>query len=210
MASIIKMISDIELRLYGGKPSDDAEIDHDQIRFWLDEVNKRLITDYIDKNGIPPEILRRIECLEVKHSDKDCGACMSKNFIELPKNKDGSTLSVLSLPDDGGIVELLKGNKPVYRLKSPSEIRIRTNMRFSGDESYFYRIADKIFLYGGIYPSYCKLDLVVATIDTTDLNEDDNFPTAGALEPMILEEVEKIGLRELNSQYDTQNDGTDN
>lgn len=210
MASIGKMISDIELRLYGGKPSDDAEIDHRQIRFWLDEVNKGLITEYIDKNGIPPEILRKIECLEVKHSDKDCGACMSNYYIELPKNKDGSTMSILTLQNDGGIIELLKGNKPIYRLNSPTEIRIKTKMRFANNESYFYRIADKIFLYGGIYPSYCKLDLTIASIDSTDLADDDNFPTAEALEPLILAEVEKIGLRELNSRYDTQNDGTDN
>ena len=36
MATVGKMISDLQLRLTAGKPSDDFEVDWEQMRFWID------------------------------------------------------------------------------------------------------------------------------------------------------------------------------
>lgn len=211
MASIEQLISDVELRIYGGKPSDDAEIEREQIRFWLETINKALVTDYINKtNEIPSDLIRKIDCLAVHKETTDCDGCNSSQYIELPKNSDGSTLDILSLTSDGGIIDLKKGDSPIYKLKSPNEIRLNNNLRFSNNNAYYYRVGEKIYLYNGIYPSYCKLSVFVATVSTNGLKETDEFPTVDKLTETIIEEAAKIGLNELKGKYDIQNDGTDN
>jgi hypothetical protein len=211
MASIEQLISDVELRIYGGKPSDDAEIEREQIRFWLETINKALVTDYINKtNEIPSDLIRKIDCLVVHKETTDCDGCNSSQYIELPKNSDGTTLDILSLRSDGGIVDLKKGNSPIYRLSSPSQIRINNNLRFANNNAYYYRVDNKIYLFNGIYPSYCKLSLFVATVDTTDKKDNEQFPTVDALMATILDEATRIGMNELKGKQDIQNDGTDN
>ena len=212
MASIEQMISDVELRIYAGKPSDDAEIERGQIVFWLETVNKVLVTDYIEETGqIPNELIRKIDCLVVKSEIGTCtNGCVSNYYTDLPKNDDGSTLDILSLTSDGGIIDLKKGDSPIYKLKSPNEIRLNNNLRFSNNNAYYYRVGEKIYLYNGIYPSYCKLSVCVATVSTNGLKETDEFPTVDKLTETIIEEAAKIGLNELKGKYDIQNDGTDN
>jgi len=212
MASIEKLISDVELRIYAGKPSDDAEIERGQIVFWLETINKALVSDYIKKTGqIPNELIRKIDCLVVKSEVGNCtNGCVSNYYIELPKNTDGSTLDILSLENDGGIVDLKKGDSPIYKLQSPNLLRLNNNLRFSNNNAYFYRVGEKIYLYNGIYPSYCKLSMFVATVSTNGLKETDEFPTVDSLIAIIVEEATKIGLNQNKSNYDIQNDGTDN
>lgn len=206
------MISDVELRIYAGKPSDDAEIERSQIIFWLETINKVLVTDYIDKAGqIPNELIRKIDCLVVKSEIGTCtNGCVSNHYIDLPKNADGTTLDILSLINDGGIVDLKKGDSPIYKLKSPNELRLNKNLRFSNDNPYYYRVGDKIYLYNGVYPSYCRLNMFVATVSTNGLKETDEFPTVDKLITTIIDEATKIGLNELKGSYDIQNDGTNN
>lgn len=212
MASIEQLISDVELRIYGGKPSDDAEIEREQIRFWLETINKALVTDYINKtNEIPSDLIRKIDCLVVKKETADCGnGCSSSYYVELPKNEDGTTLDILSLKGDMGIVDLKKGNMPIYRLGSPSQIRINNNLRFANENAYYYRVDNKIYLFNGIYPSYCTLSLFVATVDTSNKKDNEEFPTVDSLMATILDEATRIGINELKGKQDIQNDGTDN
>ena len=128
----------------------------------------------------------------------------------MPKNTDGSKLDILSLANDGGIVDLRKGDSPIYKLKSPNEIRLNNNLRFSNNNAYYYRVGEKIYLCNGIYPSYCKLSVFVATVSTNGLDDKDEFPTVDSLIVATLDEATKIGLNQLKGNYDIQNDGTDN
>ena len=48
-ATVEKMISDLELRFTGGKPSDDFEGAREQLRFWIDNANGALLPQWIIK-----------------------------------------------------------------------------------------------------------------------------------------------------------------
>ncbi len=47
----------------------------------------------------------------------------------------------------------------------------------------------------------------IASCDTTDLSESDNYPIVDEIVSAVLDEAEKIGLRELNTKLDLQDDG---
>ena len=213
MASISQMIDDVELRIYAGKPSDDAEIEREQILFWINNINKSLLVDYIkaNNNDIPSNILKRFDCIELKTNQSLCvGGCTSNKYIELPSNESGKPVEILSLPFDDGIADVLFGSNKITKLQNQSQVRLNKNIRFASDVPYYHRVGNRLFLIGGIYPSYCKFSIVVATADTTGVDYSENFPTVDKLIPQILDEAERIGLRELSSKYDTQNDGADN
>ena len=209
MASIGNMIDDVELRLFGGKPSDDSPIPRDQIRFWLDSANAMVLTDWIKRTGeVPSSIVTPIDCLVVKTQTPTCvGSCESKNYIELPKNSNGQYKYVLTLPEDKGIVQVVLGTQNIIRLTNPRQLSIMTKTMFGKQYPYFYRVGGKIYLFNGIFPSFCKLTVFAVIIDTTDMSETDQFPTIDELIPAITDMAEKIGARELQGNYDLQDDG---
>lgn len=213
MPNVGKMISDVALRL-NPKPSDDFVIDKDQIRFWLDSIAPTLNADWINKkNGgeVPPQLIKPYDCLVVKSEEVACiSGCNTRYYIELPKNSDGTVKSILSLPEDKGIVQLLQGNKPILRVSSMAKLQMALKLEFAGGFSYYNRVNDKIYLFNGIFPSYCKLTAFIASCDSTDLDDEDSYPTVDDVVPMILEEAEKIGTKELSKKIDLQDDGIGN
>lgn len=213
MSTIGKMISDVELRLYGGKPSDDSTIQRKQIRFWLDVVNADLLTEWIraKNQGIPPQnIIQKFDCISIKTDSPVCyGGCITNYYIELPKNNIGGYLYPLNLPLDKGINQLMQGERPIYPVQTPAEIRSKLKIRFNVETSYYYRVREKLFLLNGVFPDFSKLTLYMAASDSTGLTEDDEFPSLPDIENLILSEAEKIGKREMGMKMDLLNNGTD-
>lgn len=211
MATVGKMIDDLELRLTGGKPSDDIELSREQMQKWLDDANSALLPDWIaKKNGgqVPPAIIRRIDCLAVKTDTPSCvDACCSYHYIQFPNNSDGQAIVPIALPGDGGVIQVLRGKAKIYRLPSPTMLQTMTNLENGETTPYFYRIGDKLFLFNGIYPSYCKITVMAAISDTSSLTDEDVYPTVEALIPLIMEAAEKIGQRQMQGDQDLQDDG---
>lgn len=211
MATVGKMISDLQLRFSAGKPSDDFEIDWNQMRFWIDNANGVLLPQWIAKVNygiVPASALRRIDCLAVKTETPGCvGGCCSYTYIEFPKNAEGKPVVPMTLPDDRGVVMMYRGVQTIYRLPSPTMLSVMTNLKNGDETMYFYRITDKMYLFNGVYPSYSKITVMGAFTDTSNLGNDDVYPTVEELIPNILDEAEKIGRRELGTQSDLQDDG---
>lgn len=211
MPSVGKMISDVELRLSHGKPSDDFSVTREQIRFWIDSLASTLNSDWIKKkNGgeVPPQLILPYDCLLVQKETPICiNNCNTRFYVQLPVNSDGTPKSILSLPNDGGVVQLLQGQKPLMRVTNIAQLQMALKLEFSDGFSYFSRVADKIYVFNGIFPSYCKLTAYIASCDSTDLSDEDNYPTVDDVVPMILEEAEKIGSKQLNQKLDLQDDG---
>lgn len=214
MPSIGKLISDVELRLSHAKPSDDFSIPRKQIRLWLDSIAPSLNADWIKKkNGgeVPPQLIRQFTCLVVKTEESECiNGCNTKEYIELPLNHDGTPKGILSLTDDGGIVQIQQGTKSIIRVSSVAKLQMNLKLEFSDEFSYFIRVGNRIYLFNGVFPSYCELTAYIASCDTTDMSEDDNYPTVDDVIPMLLDEAEKIGTRELQQKLDLQDDGISN
>ena len=205
-----QIIDDILLRLYGGKPSDDSEIDERQINAWLDQVNGQMLSQYIYKrNGgrVPSSCLTLYSCEGISIDKPECyGGCVSYTYIDLPVDDSGVPVSILSLPEDKGVASVLQGNKPIYRLESPTKVRMAMKKRFGDKDKYFSRIGDRILLFGQ-FPSYSKFEVMVVLGDTSSLSMDTRYPTVEEMLPSIMDEVTKIGLSELQSVVDIQNDG---
>lgn len=212
MPSIEKVISDIELRIYGGKPSDDAEIPRSQIQMWLDTVNSAAVSNWIvSENGgeVPSWATRQDFCVGLKADKPNCvGGCESYYYIEIPKVNE-ENVSVLNLKDEKAIMGLYRGKEEIFNFGTVARSRIVSGMRFANKMPFFNRVGDRIYVYNGIYPLFCKFTLVYASVDTFSLEETDDFPTVDKLLPTILEEVEKIGRRELEGVNDLLSDGID-
>lgn len=202
MEGIYRIISDIELRIYGGKPSDDATITHAQIAEWINDINKTLLSEWIKKEGIPNDLVKTYDCIALTKEQIVCG-CTTKQYFELP-------VDALSLPEDKGIIQIIVGNKPFYPLKKPSQVRLFKNLPFNQGEGYYYREGNKIYLFNRELPSFCKVSVTLISSDITNMSYSEDMPTVDELIPMIKAEAVKIGLAQLGSRYDTLNDGTDN
>lgn len=211
MATVGKMISDLQLRLTAGKPSDDFEVDWEQMRFWIDNANGALLPQWIMKvNGgvVPAVIIRKIDCLAVQTETPGCeGGCCSYTYIEFPKNPLDKPIVPITLPDDKGVIMMFRGAQMIYRLPSPTMLSVMGGLKNGSTTPYFYRIADKMYLFNGVYPSYSKITVMGAFSDTSSLTNEDVYPTVEELIPSILEEAEKIGRRELETSADLQDDG---
>lgn len=211
MATLGKMISDLELRFTAGKPSDDFEGSRQQMQFWLDSANGALLPTWIMKNNsgiVPPVLIRRIDCLAVTTETPECeGGCCSYTYIQFPKNPDGKPIVPITLPDDRGVIIMYRGVETIFRLPSPTMLSVMSNLKGGHDTMYFYRIADKMYLFNGVFPSYSKITVMGAFSDTSSLKDDDVYPTVDDLIPMILEEAEKIGRRQFAEGNDLQDDG---
>jgi hypothetical protein len=209
MATIGQMIDDLELRLFGGKPSDDSPIPRAQMRFWLDSANAQTLSAWVKINGeVPAYLISRLECLLIKSSTPTCiSGCTTYEYIELPKNSRGNYKSVLSLPEDRGIIQVVMGENSLIRLTNPRQLSMMIGSKFGDEYGYFYRIGGKIYIFNGVYPSFCRMSVDAVVVDTSDTPETDPYPTIDELIPAILEQAEKIGTRELGSRYDLQDDG---
>jgi len=209
-ATVEKMISDLELRFTGGKPSDDFEGAREQLRFWIDNANGALLPQWIMKvNGgqVPPTLIRRLDCLVVKTESPQCeGGCCTYDYIEFPKNPQGEPIVPITLLDDRGVIQMYQGVQTIYRLPSPTMLSVMTNLKNGATTPYFYRIADKLYLFNGVFTSYSRITVMCAFSDTSSLKDDDVYPTVDDLIPSILDEAEKIGRRQFTST-DLQDDG---
>lgn len=211
--TIDQAISDAELLIYGGKPSDDAEIPRRQIQQWLDIANSAAVANWIEtKNGgeIPSFATRQEFCIGAVAEESEClGADCTYYYIPLPKTKDGETVSVLNLVGDKSIVGLFRGQEEIYNYGTVGRSRIMSRIRFAEKQPYLHRVGDRIYLFNGIYPPFCKFNLVYATVSTIGLDEENTFPTVDELLPLVMEEVEKKGRRELEKGNDLISDGID-
>lgn len=203
-ATVGQMVADLELRFTASKPSDDFEGSDEQFRYWLDNANGALLPDWIRKvnSGIVPAIIiRRFPCLCVTVQTPECvGGCCSYTYVQLPVNP-------ITLIGEMGVIEITRGVQQIYRLPSPTMLSVMSGLKGGATTPYFYRIADKLFLFNGIYPSYSKITVLGAFADSSTLSENDLYPTVEELIPQILDEAEKIGRRQFQVKQDLQDDG---
>lgn len=145
-----KYISDIELRLSGGKPADDLEISRAHIAYLLSVTRDNMViqhlTDIIKKGGeVPAFYLERQSCEEMQIEDLEClDDCKDYVYVDLDATP-------LNLPNDLGIqrVETSDG-EDVYR-SSMINVGIFRKMKFTKatpDNLWWYRKGKRVYIEG--------------------------------------------------------------
>ncbi len=198
--------SEVLLRLYKGKPSDDIQVDDRQVDSWLSRHKNRLLVLYSKQNGgdIPPVSAKRYDCIPSKLETPVCVSkgCHSRFYIDLP-------VSVLQLKDDTGIHRLFtQGGVEFFRFNAGSET-ILQHLKYSKpteDRPAWYRIQDKIYLIGSeIEGSLFSLDLVPSDLSAYD--ENDELPLPSGLLSDLIDLCVQDGLQQLQSLNDLKDDG---
>lgn len=216
MATRAELISDIELRIYQGKPSDDVELEHSQIAHWIDMTRDSILTEklnraYVSRIGINPFYVTKEECLALTLEDsqclEDCGS--SRFYITL-------TGDVLPLIKDSGIIRIsdnygrsLAGtdqllsesinNLPFYKTTTARQTFFRENNDIFISNST--ESSAEIYKYNVYY---------VKQMSGSDISDSDDYPLEESLLPDLLDKVEEIARREMNLGISDQvNDGTD-
>ncbi len=199
------IISDIELRLTRGKPSDDFETDRRQIAFWMDAIRGQLLSNWIEKyDDIPPQALTHFDCKVAIAATPTCvvGTCYTKHSITISP--------VLQLKEDKGVYRVaLQGGKEIDRYRTSAEQDILKHIRLArptDSHPAWYRINDKVFLLGTLPNANVQLDLVLS--DTTTVTDTSDYPIPDELTNILIEEAVKKGMQQISQGVlDLTNDG---
>lgn len=200
-----KVISDLVMRLTGGKPSDDIAVSYEQAGDWLDQARAATISQWVKQNGgmyIPPGLFRRFECQSFTTETPECvvGNCFSNTYLDIQRP--------LTFRDERSIRVSRQNGRPLNRLTSAQEYEIIKKLRFAKDSTFWYRVGNRVYFIGNesINHNYKFIvDLVPANTDY--LSDTDPYPMIEELYPMMMQMAEEIGLRQLNIPIDINNDG---
>jgi hypothetical protein len=205
-----KLISDIELRITKGKPSDDLELERSLISHWLDIIRDELVFNEIKRDlkagkGINAAYLER-ELAKEATTEDDTIEEQDRYYISVSKTP-------MSIPKDAGIVKVqLTDGTPIL----PTTIRYLDVMEQlpyaspSFARPLYYRIDKKLYINGlgdnSAEDEYFNV-YYIASYSNDEVAEDDDFKISDELLPALLDAVEDIARRERQSDEDLENDG---
>lgn len=144
------LLSDIELQLHQGAPSDDSELEIEQIAKWVqdhlnDLVRKEILDETAKGNPIPPIYIVRETALELTEEElEDMDNEKQRMYLELEDE-------VLDLPRDMGVLRVLDYDLNLIRKTSVENLEDVRSLRFakpSQNNALHYREGKKIFIEG--------------------------------------------------------------
>lgn len=205
MATRKDLISDLEMRLYGGNPSDDSVV-RSQIGAVLDTVAATVMAEWIRvrNGGIVPASITTPYTSVIKKREDEC--FKAQYYAEYPKDSEGNTLPLLGLPMDEGLVEVEVGKQRVISSVSYPLLRNSQELRFGKKMVYALRTSNEIQLYGGMFLEGAPVRLWGVFIDT-DPESDKKYPLLDELQSSALNAAEEILRRELGTKQDLVDDG---
>lgn len=216
-------ISDIELRLTRGKPSDDLELSRDLIEHWLDTVRDSLVADRLDRlaqagEPIPEIYIKKLTCNVAESENIACvDDCDQRYTFTLTDTSVTPNVLYKTLDVIGhrGIVRVTTQGGKILIPSSPIAADCMSFLRFSKpsrQNMMFYKEGDEIFIIGLTEQLSKSTKFNVYFVQSNafeTLGDDDEVPIEGRMEAALLDAVEEIGLRLLAGEYeDLQNDGT--
>jgi len=220
MPSKQKLLSDIELQLHQGAPSDDSELDHTQIAYWVDLELPSLMRQECDtmlRQGkqIPPIYIVRENGLELTEEVTNVDDAKERFYFDL-------TGEVIDLYDDAGVVRVLaisdeddRGYEVVSKVSNES-LDMFENLRFakpSQENLVWYRMGNRVFLQGLATADVDFNTFIVdyvAKQDVMALADSDDVRVSDLILPMLIDKVVQRGkLQMYGTTPDETSDGKD-
>jgi hypothetical protein len=208
-----QIVSDIILRLTRGKPSDDLELEPQQVAHWVDLVLPGLVKKTLDEKilaGRPIEAgyIKHEECSELLLRDKNCTDCLDNIYYVIK-------CEPINLVRDRGIVRVATSDGTAVDKVFISEVDNIMSMtwtRPSLDHLVYYREGCNIYILGLTKNTMHLADFDIWYVPKPavleELEDDDELFIGDDLLAPLADEVEKIGRRQLyQSGEDIENDG---
>jgi hypothetical protein len=210
-----ELVSDIELRVTRGKPSDELELEQEQIIHWLEVAANSVVADYLNKKirskkAIPPEYIQKVLAIQlVKETAPSNVSDGIRHYL------DFSSYDVMPLEKDGGIARVSTLSGKWINSTEDQDFQMLENLYFSKpsrENLVWYREGDDIFIvgYGDNIVGAVKLNVYyVPVIEISSLADTAEVKLTDDVVAIILDVVEDMALRQLGADFeDLQNDGT--
>lgn len=206
------LISDIELRLSRGKPSNDFEIERSQIAHWLDisrdeVVAQKLNTQIASDEDIDPFYIEKIGEYTAELESEVPLFCTKRHVFTIDAD-------ILSLLEDRGIDRIVTTGGKILIQSTFDQIEYLQHLWFSkpsNENMMWYREGKKFFVHGLSDITSKKIKFKVFGVKSNvgeSLTDDDTYPVSDDIIDMVIEKAEQIGLRELYGELeDRSNDG---
>lgn len=212
-----ELISDIELRLTQSIPSDDFEVEREQIAHWLDlasnSIVSDLLTNQIRRSGdIDPFYLLSTDLKNV--SKENTSGILSDSIRYYIDISDIDVLSIPSESGDRGVYLVKNKSNKILPYIREQDVQWMKDLWFSTpskNNPMWFRENDKVFIVGLSDKDYNQSKFritYVPVIDSSSLNNEDEYPVTSDVLPMISDLAYENGIKELNEgELDLQNDG---
>lgn len=214
--TVEQFVSDISLQVYQAAPSDDAELDPRQIKFWgsyflnmlvATECNSKIARD----EQIPVIYKKRTTCKVPEQEDIDCtDDCNDRVFVTLPE-------AVLTLNKDAGIIRVSTDEGDMVTKMSVETIDMMEHMPYarpSLENLIYYRQGQLLFVKGfkPVDLPFTELNIdYIPKQDLLELENTDEVLVSDLVLPQLIAMTVDQAKRELyGTQQDPGNDGQDN
>jgi hypothetical protein len=211
-----KLISDVILKLTQAFPSQDLELEDDQVAFWLTQEVNFLVTQEVVKavnqgKPVPPVYLTRETCNQTSEEDVTCvDDNKERFFFEL-------TGEVLDVENDAGVVQVLTDEyEEVYKANIELLPTLQA-MRYTKPKTellVWYRESARVFV-DGFNNADIEFNKIMVTYvpkqDLIALADDGIVKISDLLLPLLIDRAVETGkLQMYGTQPDTSgNDSTD-
>jgi hypothetical protein len=212
MPTVAQVISDIELQVYQGAPSDEDELPKDQIKYWIGvDLNSLVATEIngkIERQEMVPSIyVRRASCEPLEAEANDCGDdCLARISFELDDE-------ILVINKDMGVVRVVTSeNQQVLRASSET-LDIINLLRFAkpSNSNLVYSRQGNLFYIEGLKEVDIPFEEVhvyyVPKQDIMSLSDTDEILVSDITLPMLISSVANRARMQI---YGSDSDKTNN
>jgi hypothetical protein len=210
-----QFVSDVILQVLQSAPSDDTEIEKDQIAFWgsyhLEALQRQEIdTELKNARMIPPVYLERESCKPMSIESSDCGTgCQDRFYFTVAK-------PVLDLANDRGVAQVITDQGDIVYKASVESLNMFKRMRFAKPSSsnLLYTRQGQTFYVEGIREEDIEFSEItidyVPKQDIMSLSDTDELKVSSLLAPTLIDlVVQRLKLQMYGSTPDVANDGVD-
>lgn len=212
MPTVAQLVSDVELQVYQGLPSDDAELDPRQIKFWLSNNLNALVAT---------------ECNSKLAKDEQIPVIYKKRLIQaIPESQEEGkqdrivvelNVDVLVLNKDAGIIRVITDAGDIVTKMSVETINMLRYMPYASpsiENLIYYRAGKNLFIEGLKPVDLPFTELYIDYVpkqDLLSLEDTDEVLVSDLVLPQLISSVVDLAKQELyGSQKDLTNDGVDN
>jgi hypothetical protein len=207
-----QLVSDIILRVTGGKPSDDLELEPRQVEFWIDQLMPALQKQLLDKKFaeggmIDASYIKIEDCLDAKIKLLDCIDCQDNIYIDLGCHP-------IDLHRDLGVIRVVTMDGSWVDKVNLMELDSLRNLKFSRPSLKnlkYHRVRNRLYIHGLTNDTIHLAQFMVAYVPSQsvqELEQDAQVYVGDELLALLATALEEIARRQVyQSDMDMSNNG---